>query len=102
MGLLFQECLQSALSEAGGGGDGDLLHGGEIDVESRPVVPEGASRDNFAPPGGEAAEFLEFCGSKGAARHDASCLGVKTRTKEKVLRSDYDHELDAAKLFMTS
>jgi hypothetical protein len=84
MGLLFEEGLQGSLGETGGRGEGDLLHGGEIDVESRPLVPVGASGDNFAPLGGEVVEFLEFFGSEGATCHDASCLGVGTKTKEKV------------------
>jgi hypothetical protein len=84
VGLLFQEGLQGALGEAGGGRVGDLLHGGEIDVESGPVVAEGASGDDFAPLCGEAAEFLDVVGGKGAVCHDASCVGVRTRGKEKV------------------
>jgi hypothetical protein len=82
--LLFEEGLQGSLGETGGSGEGDLLHGREIDVESGAVIAEGASGDDFAPLGGEAAELLDFVGSQGALCHDASCVGVKTRTKEKV------------------
>jgi len=81
-GLSFEEGLQGSLSEAGGGGEGNLLHGGEIDVESGTVVAEGASGDDFAPLGGEATEFLDFVGRKATACHDASCVGVETRAKE--------------------
>jgi hypothetical protein len=84
VGLLFEERLQGAFGEAGGGGVGDVRHGSEIDVEPGPVVAEGAAGDDFAPLSGEAAEFLQFRGGEGAACHDASCLGVETRTKEKV------------------
>jgi hypothetical protein len=83
VGLLFQERLQSAFGEAGGGGVGDLLHGIEIDIEPRPLVAEGAAGDNFTPLSGEAVEFLEFLGGEGAACHDASCVGVEISTKEK-------------------
>ncbi len=82
--LLFEEGLQGALGESRGGDAGDMLHGIEIDVESRAVVAEGASGDDFAPLGGEAAKFVEFLGGEGAACHDASCLGVETRTGVKV------------------
>jgi hypothetical protein len=34
LGSLFEERLQGALGEIGGGGRGDLLHGVEIDAES--------------------------------------------------------------------
>jgi hypothetical protein len=78
VGLLFQESLQGAFGETGGGGAGDLLHGVEIDIESRPVVAKGASGDDFAPAGGEVTEFLKFLGGEGAACHAASCLDVET------------------------
>jgi hypothetical protein len=84
VGLSLEEGLQGALGEAGGGSECDLLHGVEIDVESGPVVAEGASGDDFAPLGGEVVEFLEFFGGQGAACHAASCVEVKRRTVEKV------------------
>jgi hypothetical protein len=77
VGLLFEEGLQSSLVEPGGGGLGDLLHGVEIDVEPRPLVAEGASGDDFAPLGGQIAEFLELLGGELASRHGVSCLGVR-------------------------
>jgi hypothetical protein len=75
LGLLFEERLQGAFAEASGG------HGIEIDVESGPVVAEGAAGNDFAPLGGEVAEFVKFLGGKTAACHAASCVGVKERTK---------------------
>lgn len=101
-GLLFEKGLQSALGESSGGGPGELLHGVEIDVESRTVVAEGASGDDFAPLGGEALELLELFGSERTACHDASCIGVRKRTSDKRVPSCYNGELDGAKLFMTS
>jgi hypothetical protein len=58
VGLLFQEGLQGALGQASGGSTGDLLHGIQIDIESRPVVAKGASGDDFAPTGSEVTKFL--------------------------------------------
>jgi hypothetical protein len=84
VGLLFEQGLQGALGESGGGGEGDLLHGIQVEVESGSVVAAGASGNDFAPLSGEAAKFMEFFGGEGAACHDASCVGVETRTRVKV------------------
>ena len=84
VGLLFEEGLQSALGEPGGGGAGDWLHGSEIDVEPGAVVAEGAAGNDFAPLGGEAAEFLQFLRGERAVCHDASCVGVKSRKRDGV------------------
>jgi len=75
--LLFEEGLQGAFSQSGGGGVGDLFHRGEIDIESGAGVPEGAPGNDFAPLGGEVPEFLEFVGGEGASCHDASGPGVR-------------------------
>lgn len=89
-GLLFEEGLQGALGESRGGGQGNLLHGRKIDIESGPVVAEGASGDDFAPLSGEAAEFVEFLRGEAAACHDASCLGVEVKARGKMAPSTYD------------
>jgi len=102
VGLLLEEGLQGALGESVGGGAGDLLHGLEIDIESGAALATGASSDDFAPLGGEAAEFLELLGGEGALCHAVSCLGVETRSGEESFPLRYDCELDTAKLFMTS
>jgi hypothetical protein len=83
--LFFEKGLQGALGESHGGGVGELLHGLKIDVKSGSVVTEGASGDDFAPLGSEALEFLELFGSEGVACHDASCIGVKTGVREKMV-----------------
>jgi hypothetical protein len=77
VGLLFEEGLQGALVEPGGGGLRDLLHGVEIDVESGAGVAEGAAGDDFAPLGRQITEFLELLGGELASRHGASHLGVR-------------------------
>ena len=83
LGLLFEHGLQGALSEAFSGGLSDLLHGVQIDVESGAIVAEGAAGNDFAPLRGEVAELLKFLGGKASACHDASCLGVAKRAREK-------------------
>jgi hypothetical protein len=93
LGLLFQEDLQGALVEAGGGGLGDLLHGVEVDVQPRAVVAEGAAGDDFAPLGGQITEFLEFLGGELASRHGASCLGVRTTTGRSSFRHSKENDL---------
>ena len=80
MGLLFEEGLQGSLRETDGRGESDLLHGSEIDVESRPLVTVSAAGHDFAPLCSEFVEFVEFVGSEGVACHDASCIEVKTKT----------------------
>jgi hypothetical protein len=52
LGLLLHEGRQGALGNAGGGRLGDFFHGGQIDIESRSLLAEGASGDDFAPLGG--------------------------------------------------
>jgi hypothetical protein len=82
---LFEKGLQGALGESSGSGEGDLLHAIEIDVESGSVVAEGPSGNDFAPLSGEVTEFQQFLGCKRAACHDASCVKVKSRGREKVV-----------------
>jgi hypothetical protein len=57
--LPFEEIGEGSFGESGGGGIGDLFHGVEIGVASWSVVAEGSSANNFAPIGGEVADFLE-------------------------------------------
>jgi hypothetical protein len=67
---LFQEGGEGAGSEAGRGGLGHLPHGLEVGVQAGALVAEGAAGDDFAPAGGEVADFLEEFGRKFTARHD--------------------------------
>jgi hypothetical protein len=66
-GLLFGECLglpleedgQSALGQAGGGGGGELLHGGELEAfAGAGFIAEGSAGDDIAPAGGQLADLL--------------------------------------------
>jgi hypothetical protein len=77
LGLSFEEVLESSLVEAGDGGLGDLFHEIQVGLKSGAVVPEGTPGDDFAPAGGEFAQFLEFFGGEGASWHGVSYLGVK-------------------------
>jgi hypothetical protein len=73
---LFQEGGEGAFGEPGGGRGRDLLQGGEIEVEARPVVAEGPSGDNLAPLGGQITDVLEVLGGEWSACHRRSCLQV--------------------------
>ena len=63
-GLLGGGLLQGAGRQATGGGDGDLLHGGEIDLEARAIVAEGVADDDFAPLVRQVVDLLEVLGGK--------------------------------------
>jgi len=76
IGLLFQEGGEGAFGESGRGGGCHLLQGGEIKVESGPLVAEGPAGDNFAPLGGQRADVLEVLGRNLRACHRQSCLRV--------------------------
>jgi hypothetical protein len=69
LGLLFQEGAEGALGEAGRRGAGELRHGLEVRVQAGTALPEGAAGDDFAPAGGQVADFLEELGGKFTARH---------------------------------
>jgi hypothetical protein len=66
---LFQEGSQGAFGQASGGGAGELLHGVEVGVQARAGVAEGAAGNDFAPAGGEVADFLEEFRGKFTACH---------------------------------
>jgi hypothetical protein len=53
LGLLLRGLLQGAGRQPAGGGDSDLLHGIQIDVQTGAVVAESAPRDNSTPLLGE-------------------------------------------------
>jgi hypothetical protein len=69
LGLLFQQGGEGAFGEASGRGAGELLHGLEVGVQAGALVAEGAAGDNFAPVGGEVADFLEEFWREFATRH---------------------------------
>jgi hypothetical protein len=75
-GLLFEEGGEGALGEAGRGRGGELFQVGKGGVEGGPGFAEGPAGDNFAPLGGQGADFLEVLGRKFAACHRLSCLEV--------------------------
>ena len=61
LGLLLQSGGESAFGQSGGGG-GELLQGGEIEVEAGAGVAEGLACDNFAPLGSESTDIVEVLG----------------------------------------
>jgi hypothetical protein len=48
-GLLVGGLFEGSSGKSGGRGSGDLFHGVQIDVETRPLVAESASDNNFSP-----------------------------------------------------
>ena len=102
LGLLFQEGGQGAFGQAGGGGAGELLHGLEVGVQSRAVIAEGASGNDFAPAGGQVTDFLEELGGKFTARHGPYYLVLRAKVREQFLSPLYDTRLGLAKLLMAS
>jgi hypothetical protein len=82
VGLLFEQGLESALGQPRGGGARHLFHGVEIHLQSRTVIAEGAAGDDFAPTGGEVADFLEVSGGKLTTRHGESCLVLVVEARE--------------------
>jgi hypothetical protein len=69
LGVVFQEGGEGALGQAGGGGRGELLHGGEVEVVAWGGVAEGASGNDFAPLGGEFADLAELLRGEGSLCH---------------------------------
>lgn len=76
LGLLLQGGGEGAFGQSGGGRSGELLQGGEIEVESGAGVAEGAAGDNFAPVGSESTDIVEVLGGECLACHRPSCLEV--------------------------
>ena len=81
-GLAFEQRLQSAFGETGGRRLGDLLHGVEINLKSGAIVAEGAAGDDFAPLGGELAEFVEVVRRQVAPCHAPSSLELASSGRE--------------------
>jgi hypothetical protein len=80
VGLLLEEQFECALGEALSRDGGDLLHGSEVDIESRSVVAEGPPGDDFGPLSSQSAELEEFFGCESGGCHGLSCLAVASKT----------------------
>ena len=76
-GLLGGGLLQGAGRQATGGGDGDLFHGGEIDLEARAIVAEGVADDDFASLVGQVVDLLEILGGELTGGHGLNLLAVR-------------------------
>jgi hypothetical protein len=82
LGLLVQQDAESAFRQAGGGGQSDLLHGGEVEGAG---LGKGPSCDDFSPFGGEFADLLQFLLRQFALRHDLSSLGLARSSEDGLL-----------------
>src|SRR3954454_19822437 len=49
LGLLLRGLFEGTGSKPGSSGSGDLLHGVEVDVQTRPLLAESAADDDFSP-----------------------------------------------------
>jgi hypothetical protein len=82
LSLLFQQGGEGSFGQASGSSPSDLLHEIEVGVQSRSSVAEGTAGNNFAPAGGEVANFLKEFGWKLTLRHGESCLVLAVETRE--------------------
>ena len=78
-GLLFEEQLESPLRESLSRDRGDLLEGAEIDLQTRPLVPEGPFGDDLGPLSSEVVELPKFLGRESDRYHDSPPPEVMTR-----------------------
>jgi hypothetical protein len=76
LGLLLQGGGEGAFGQPGGGCGGELLQGGEIEVEAGAGLAEGPPGDDFAPLGSEGTDILEVLRGEWLACHGPSCLQV--------------------------
>jgi hypothetical protein len=65
-----------------GGGDRDLFHGGEIDLEARAIVAEGVADNDFAPLVGQVVDLLEILGGEFTGGHGLNLLAVRAARGE--------------------
>jgi hypothetical protein len=101
--LLFEAGLQGSFGEAFGGGLSDLLHGVQIDVEPGALVAKDAAGDDFAPLGGEGADFVQSLRRKLVLWHGASsCARVRGERPVAFLQLTIGKRLGNAKGFMAA
>jgi hypothetical protein len=102
LGLLGGGLLEGAGGQAAGGGDRDLFHGVQIDVEAGALVPEGVADNNLAPAVGQVVDFLEVLGGKLARRHGLNFLAVRANGEEAFAVVVIERQLGHAKRLLHS
>lgn len=102
LGLLGGGLFEGAGGQAAGGGDRDLFHGVQIDVEAGALVPEGVADDDLAPLVGQVVDFLEVLGGKLARRHGLYFLAVRANTEEEFVVVVIEQQLAHAKRLLHS
>lgn len=102
LGLLGGGLLEGAGGQAAGGGDRDLFHGVQVDVEAGAVVAEGVADDNLAPLVGQVVDSLEVLGGKFARRHGLNFLAVRANGEEEFAVVVIERRLGHAKRFLHS
>jgi hypothetical protein len=102
LGLLLHEGAEGARGQATSGGRSDLLHGLKVDLVARARLTEDATSDDFAPPGGQVVDLLEFFSREVALRHSHSCLVLAMSKRDAFLLSLYGRAFCSAKWVLTS
>lgn len=82
LGLLDGGLLQGAGGQTAGGGDGDLFHGVQRDVEAGAIVAESVANDDLPPAMGQVMDFLEVLGREFTGRHGLNLLAVMANQGE--------------------
>jgi hypothetical protein len=80
LGLAVEEFFDRAAGEGLGGLGSDILHGSEIDIESRAIGSEGPLGNDFSELLGESADGGQIVGSQLASCHVQTFTGVGENT----------------------
>jgi hypothetical protein len=62
--------------------DSDILHGGQIDIEPRPLLAEGPPADNFSPLLGEIVQFAQLLLSELDFGHEKFLLELMSKVRK--------------------
>ena len=101
LGLLLQEGIDGALDQAAGGLQGQLLQVAEVDVQARPLRPESASGNDFAPRGRQLADLPEVFRAGMSAGHGLVSLALASGAPDELLFPFYCRVFFQAKPVLT-
>jgi hypothetical protein len=78
LGLPLRGLFEGASGEPSGGGNGNALHGVQVDVQTWAVVAEGAADNDFSPLLGQSLDFRQILVVEFACRHSLTSLRLAT------------------------